>query len=151
MRIQFKSLLLAATILVVLCKSSQATPIAYVKDAAGVDGVFQSGLGSYGLGTVDGTKVNAGTFSLRISFTDPNGMYVSLFCGRTTTNDELESADCNLVPTLGPFSARRPQRQQTKLVCRRLRPTRAFHLRTNGSRLGRPRLVAHEKLMGQNR
>jgi hypothetical protein len=83
MRIQTNSLLLAAAILMLSLSSAKATPMAYVKDAAGGDGVFSSGLKTYGLGKVDGQKVNAGAFSMQISFNDPNGAYMPLltYCG----------------------------------------------------------------------
>lgn len=83
MRIQTNSLLLAAAILMLSFSSAKATPMAYVKDAAGGDGVFSDGLKSYGLGKIDGQKVNAGAFSMQISFNDPNGAYMPLltYCG----------------------------------------------------------------------
>lgn len=83
MRIRTKLFLVAATLLLILSQSANATPMAFVKDAAGGDGVFSSGLGTYGLGKIDGNKVSAGAFSLQISFNDPNGTYLPLltYCG----------------------------------------------------------------------
>lgn len=83
MRIQTNSLLLAAPLFLLSLSTALATPMAYVKDAAGGDGVFATGLKSFGLGKVDGYKANAGALSLQISFNDPNGAYMSLltYCG----------------------------------------------------------------------
>jgi hypothetical protein len=83
MRIQTNSLLLAAPLFLLSLSTALATPMAYVKDAAGGDGVFATGLKTYGLGKVDGYKANAGAFSMQISFNDPNGAYMPLltYCG----------------------------------------------------------------------
>ncbi len=85
MRIQFKLLLMAASLLLIWTKTSQATPITvYVRDAFGgvtqdnlSGGIFLANRVVKDADKINGYKVPAGTFSLEMSFNNPNGPYVS--------------------------------------------------------------------------
>jgi hypothetical protein len=102
MRIPFKLLILAATCLLILVKTGGATSMAFVRDAAGgVDrfnqpgGFFLEGNVLNNAGKISGAKTPAGTFSLELSFDNPNGPYLPLltYC-----------ADPFLPLTVGPVS-----------------------------------------------
>ncbi|WP_031495344.1 PEP-CTERM sorting domain-containing protein [Bryobacter aggregatus] len=104
MRIQLKLLLLAASLLLIWSKTSQATPITvYVRDAeGGVDGNNQPG-GYFRedtvlneKGTIGAETTPAGVFSLEMSFSNPNGPYLPLLTYCADPNLPLTVSDAGL-------------------------------------------------------
>lgn len=91
MRNQIKLILVAASLLMFWSKTSHATPITvYVRDGVGgvnsdnqPGGVFLANAVVKDADKIQGNKVPAGTFSLEMSFNNPNGPYLPLltYCG----------------------------------------------------------------------